>query len=196
MDAFREFNISCDLDVPETWHAAGNLAKQPPLVILEELPDYYRADELFATIVGLRSTRAVVMTLEGSEVIKGLSKHVSVHWRRRVQWISLWKRVDSRSSPAFDNASQSQSEGKAVSLGMAYRHLQQFHEKTNPINPEQNGIHVGLPGSFGAATNNFKIDLALSSQSSCEAFLWVLPSDHYCSTIIPVYLLWMLPLSS
>lgn len=46
---YRDFDIKRERDAMEAWKAAGNRGKPPPpLMQLEELPEFYRTDEPFA----------------------------------------------------------------------------------------------------------------------------------------------------
>ncbi len=46
---YRELDVQRDREALERWKAAGNRGKPPPpLITLEELPEFYRSDEPFA----------------------------------------------------------------------------------------------------------------------------------------------------
>ena len=47
---FRELDVQRERDAAERWKAAGNRGKPPPsLITIEELPEFYRSDEPFAS---------------------------------------------------------------------------------------------------------------------------------------------------
>ena len=119
---FRELDIKRDRDALEAWRAAGNRGKPPPpLISLDELPEWYRTDEPFADHNELEEfegrgarKRTVVnyndgldddqwaIALEEGEDIQELSERARAQKEKRVA-NKLLKEIDSRNSPAFDD---------------------------------------------------------------------------------------------
>lgn len=119
---YRELDIQREREAQERWKAAGNRGKPPPpLIQLEELPEYYRTDEPFPkdedldelegrghrrrTIVNYNdglSDDQWAMALEDGDDIQELSEKARANKERRAT-NKLLRESESRNSPAFDS---------------------------------------------------------------------------------------------
>ncbi|GJE94222.1 Chromatin structure-remodeling complex subunit snf21 [Phanerochaete sordida] len=141
VNIFREFDIKRDRDALEAWRAAGNRGKPPPpLISVDELPEFYRSDEPFADTSELEEyegrgarKRTVVnyndglsddqwaIALEEGEDLQELSERARAQKERRAT-NKVLKDVDSRGSPAFDETPRGRKakKGKAKALDSGF----------------------------------------------------------------------------